>query len=478
MRTEGRTGRPQEAVVSGILTAGNGTGEGRRNRFVRRRPVIADAGAGKGCATDLCCVGLIRHNLVDRGGAGARHACGRSSSAEGSSPYRGERFGYRPAMTDESNRCRREVVSNVRSVVVKVGTNVLSRTDDSVDEDRIASLAEQLASLRMRGLRVVLVSSGAVGAGLGVMGRTERPTALPELQAAAALGQARLIGRYDEALGRFGLHAAQLLLTGNDFKDRRRYLNARNTLSALAEIDCIPIVNENDTVSIREIRFGDNDRLAALVTSLMPSPLLILLTTADGLLDGPPDSPESRRIPYVGEWTEELRSVATADRSRRGTGGMRSKLDAVRMATSVGEHVVIADGRRENVIKDVVAGEDVGTLFAASANSMPAWKRWIAQAVPPSGKLQVNEGAARAVVAEGRSLLAVGVTSVDGAFERGDVVSIVSAGREIARGLSQYGVTDAKRIAGLRSGDFAAILGDCPYGELVHRDNLVTLPLG
>ena len=372
---------------------------------------------------------------------------------------------------------RSSVLSEVRSVVVKVGSNVLSGDDGRLDLARIASLASQLAAVRRRGRRVVLVSSGAVAAGLPVMGRSERPTALPELQAAASLGQAQLVRHYDEALRRDGLHAAQLLLTGNDFKDRHRYLNVRNTLSALAEVPCIPVINENDTVSVREIRFGDNDRLAALVASLLPSSLLILLTTADGYLDGPPDEAGSRRIPVVTEWTDELRSHATANRSRYGSGGMRSKLDAVRMATGVGETVVIADGRVPEIVTQVLAGDDVGTLFTADATAMPAYKRWIAQAVPPAGLLRLNAGATRAVEDQGRSLLAVGVQRVGGRFDRGDVVSILddADGREFARGLTNYGSREVEAIAGRRSGEFAAILGDCPYRELVHRDNLVLL---
>lgn len=370
---------------------------------------------------------------------------------------------------------RRRVIETAQTVVVKVGTNVLSTSSDRLDRDRIASLADQLAAIRSDGRRVILVSSGAVGAGMGLIGLTERPSELPKLQAAAALGQAQLIRDYDEALRRFGLHAAQLLLTGSDFKDRRRYLNVRNTLSALGEWPCIPIINENDTVSVREIQFGDNDRLAALVASLSPESLLVLLTTADGLLDGPPSESESRRIPLVRSWSDELRSFATADRSRRGTGGMRSKLDSVRMATSVGENVLIADGRQDGVLTAIMSGDDVGTLFLADDATMPAYKRWIAQAVPPAGRLHVNDGAHTAVSREGRSLLAVGVERVEGRFDRGDVVAIVRDGSEFARGLVNYGDREAAAIAGCRSPQFEERIGRCPYPSLVHRDNLALL---
>ena len=368
---------------------------------------------------------------------------------------------------------RRTLLARTDSVVVKVGTNVLSGADDRIDTECIESLAESLAAIRSTGRRVVLVSSGSIGIGLGLMGLVERPSELPQLQAAASLGQARLISTYDKALERWGLHASQILLTANDFKDRARYLNTRNTLSALASIDCIPIVNENDTVSIKGITLGDNDRLASLVTSLMPSPLLVILTTADGLLNGPPSNPASRRIPVVRDWNDDVRAVVSDEGSSRGTGGMRSKLDAVRMAVEVGETVIVADGRKSDTLERILRGDDVGTLFEGRPQSMPAWKRWIAQAVPPGGTLRINAGAAQAVVRDGRSLLAVGVEGVDGQFDRGDVVAVVGPDGPLARGLVNYDSDDSRRLAGRNSSEFADLVGSCSYRELIHRDNLV-----
>src|SRR5205085_891164 len=221
---------------------------------------------------------------------------------------------------------------------------------------------------------VVLVSSGAIGAGIGLLGLQKRPDDLPHLQAAAAVGQAHLIHRYDDALKGYGYHAAQLLLTANDIRRRARYLNVRNTLRTLFEYNAIPIINENDTVSVDEIRFGDNDRLAALVTNLLESPLLVILSVIDGLFSGDPADPASRLIPLVESWDESLLALATASKSSRGTGGMQSKLEAARSATTVGESVIIANGRTPNVLARILNGEEIGTLFLAKGESIPAWK--------------------------------------------------------------------------------------------------------
>jgi glutamate 5-kinase len=318
---------------------------------------------------------------------------------------------------------RRRVVDAARTIVIKVGTSMLSRDDDTLDEDRLTALAEQIHLVRQSGRQVVLVSSGAVGSGIGLLGLKERPTDLPHLQAAAAVGQAHLIRRYDDCFRRHGYHAAQVLLTANDFKRRPRYLNVRNTLHTLFEYHVIPIVNENDTVSIDEIRFGDNDRLSALVANLFDAPLLIILSIIDGLLDGPPDDPLSRLIPLVDRWDETLLDLATTNRSKRGTGGMQSKLDAVRLVTAVGENVIIANGRDSRVIERILAGEEIGTLFLGEGESMPAWKRWIGYSIPPRGRLVLDDGARRALTQSGKSLLAIGITAVEGEFVKGEIVS-------------------------------------------------------
>lgn len=377
------------------------------------------------------------------------------------------------------NLVRREVVETARTLVVKIGTNVLSREDGSLDVDRLRSLAEQIHRVHTTGRRVVIVSSGAVGAGMSLLSLSERPRDLPHLQAAAATGQAHLIRLYDDCLRPHGYHAAQLLLTANDFKTRSRYLNVRNTLNTLFEYGAVPIINENDSVSVAEIKFGDNDQLAAMVTNLMAEPLLVILSVVDGLYDGDPNLPDAKPIPLVEQWTDSLLNLAVETRSSRGTGGMQSKLSAVRMATAVGENVIIASGTRPNVLDEILAGEEVGTLFLAEGKSVPAWKRWIGYTVRPKGRLLLDTGACRAIAERGRSLLAIGITEVQGDFMKGELVSLVDAsGKEIARGLTNYPARDLEQIRGKRTEDIASILGSLPYVEAVHRDNLVLLTNG
>ncbi len=299
------------------------------------------------------------------------------------------------------NLVRREVVDTARTIVVKIGTNVLSKEDGSLDGERLKSLAEQIHRIHTTGKKVVIVSSGAVGAGMSLLSLKERPKDLRHLQAAAATGQAHLIRLYDDVLRAHGYRAAQMLLTGNDFKTRARYLNVRNTLHTLFEYGVIPIINENDTVSVAEIKFGDNDQLAAMVTNLMTEPLLIILSVVDGLYDGDPNLPGAKPIPLVERWTDSLLNLAVESRSSRGTGGMQSKLSAVRMATAVGENVIIANGTLPNVLDRILAGEEIGTLFLAEGKTVPAWKRWIGYTVRPRGKLLLDEGACRAIAEKG-----------------------------------------------------------------------------
>jgi len=372
------------------------------------------------------------------------------------------------------NLVRREVIETAKTLVIKIGTNVLSRADDSLDIERVCALAEQIHRVRQAGKQVVVVSSGAVGAGLGLVQLTRRPDDLPHLQAVAAVGQAHLIRHYDDCLRRHGYHAAQLLLTTDDFKQRRRYLNVRNTLSTLFEYGAVPIINENDTVSVEEIRFGDNDHLAAMVTNLMTAPLLVILSAVDGLYDGDPTDQNSRPIPLVRLWDDSLLDMVTDDVSSRGTGGMRSKLEAIRTVTAVGENVIIANGTRPNVLDEILAGNEVGTLFLAQGMALPAWKRWIGYTIMPQGRYVLDDGACRAVVENGRSLLAIGITRVEGEFEQGDIVALTDAqGREFARGLTNYSSADARTVAGKRTDAIIEVLESLPYGEVIHRDNLV-----
>lgn len=368
---------------------------------------------------------------------------------------------------------RHDVFQACRTVIVKIGTNVLTTDRDRLDLNRIQCIADQIHRIQQTDRRVVLVSSGAVGAGIGILGLNRRPDSLPELQAAAAIGQPHLMRTWDDALGRTGHHSAQLLLTGNDFRNRQRYLNVRNTIRTLFDYNVIPIVNENDTVSIKEIAVGDNDQLASMLTTLLPDPLLVILSGIPGLYDGPPSNPSSKVIPLVEKPDESLLRLVAAEQSSRGRGGMGSKLRAILSATGMGETVILASGKQDTVLDDIRTGVATGTLFQASGNSVPAWKRWIGFGAPPAGVLILDDGATRAVRESGRSLLAVGITDVQGEFESGALVGLRSKdGTEIARGLANYTSDEIRRIQGRRSDQIVQALGHVPYGEVVHRDNL------
>ncbi|MGD0897705.1 MAG: glutamate 5-kinase [Thermoguttaceae bacterium] len=371
---------------------------------------------------------------------------------------------------------RQEIAATATSIVVKVGTNVLTRDDGQLDHDRIAQLAAQLHQVLQADRKVVLVSSGAVGAGMGRLGLTRRPTDLAHLQAVAAIGQSLLVEAYERALSGYGHHAAQVLLTAEDLEHRMRYLNARNTLLKLLELGAIPIINENDTVAVEELQntFGDNDRLAAIVTNLIRAPLLVLLSDVEGLLDGDPSMPQTRVIPTVQRLDASVYDLIHDHPGGRGRGGMASKLEAARLATAAGESVIIAGGRVPDILAKIIAGEPVGTLFLAQGQTVAARKRWIGFTVKPRGRLVLDAGARQAVQSRGRSLLAAGIVEVDGKFAKGDVVALRGTdGVEFARGLTNYAHEDLQKIKGLRTDQIAAILGHCPYEEVIHRDNMV-----
>jgi glutamate 5-kinase len=378
---------------------------------------------------------------------------------------------------DRVDPLRQEVLATTSTVVIKVGTNVLTDDRGQLDLARVRSLAEQVVRLQKSNKKVTLVSSGAIGAGVGIMNFGKRPSDLPHLQACAAIGQGVLMQAYREALAPFGVHPAQMLLTAGDFDHRVRYLNARNTVLSLFEWGCLPIINENDTVSVAEIKFGDNDHLAALVTNMLRAPLLVLLTSVDGLYSADPHVDSTARLlTTVPSIDREVAGMAGETKSTLGVGGMRSKLRAARLVTAAGEAVIMANGSHPNILDRIFAGELVGTLFLPHGTSIPAWKRWLGQAAQPRGKLFTDDGARRAVETNGKSLLPIGVVQVTGHFGKGDVVSICDAAHiEYARGLSNYAAGDASRLCGLRTDQIAETLGSAPYEELVHRDNLVLL---
>lgn len=371
----------------------------------------------------------------------------------------------------------RVALRGVKRVVVKVGSALLAEPGVGLASDKIAAYCHQIASLLGQGLEVVLVSSGAVAAGCARLGWAQRPTTVHELQAAAAIGQMGLAQTYETALSAHDCGTAMILLTHDDLSNRQRYLNARATLNQLLDLGIVPIINENDTVATEEIRFGDNDTLAALVTNLLEADALIILTDVDGLMDADPRTHvDAQRVASAAAEDRDLEMMAGAGAGELGRGGMRSKLSAARLAARSGAHTVIADGNRDDVLSVVLRGEDCGTWLYPQLNIMTARKRWIAGQLRAKGDIVLDEGAVRALQKEGVSVLAVGVTATTGTFARGDVLRLLDPqGRPIAQGLSNYASEEVGRLLGVRSEDFAMHIDHVAEPELVHRDNLALL---
>lgn len=371
---------------------------------------------------------------------------------------------------------RSAYLAGVRHAVVKLGTQLL--TDRSspgrLDRAYLGSIAAQVAELRAAlGCRVTIVSSGAVGCGMGLLKLASRPRDLAQLQAVAAIGQRGLMDAWADAFDPLGLPVAQVLLTRDDIDDRTRFLNLRNTIHAVHALGGVPIINENDTISTDElvqITFGDNDILAALVCQALRADLLVLMSVVDGVLDA-----SGKPVRLVGR-VEEVERLLRPEKSALGKGGMNSKVQAARIVTGAGESLVVADGRTENVLPRLLRGEEVGTLFVparAAGDRRAGRSRWIGSA-RPAGSIVVDDGAAAAVAQKNRSLLPAGVVRAEGTFRRGDVVSIVTpGGAAVARGLSNYSSEDVARIARKKSSEVRALLGQGAYEEVVHRDNLV-----
>ena len=298
------------------------------------------------------------------------------------------------------------------------------------------------------------------------------------LQAVAAVGQTHLIQYYDEVFTQHGRRAAQVLLTGEDLNDRQRYLNVRNALLSILEFGAVPIINENDTVAVEElmITFGDNDRLAAMVTSLIRAPLLIILSDVPGLYNGDPTLPKSQPLSTVKTIDDTILGYVRDRLTGLSKGGMASKLNAAKMVTTAGENCIIASGRQDDVLTQIMAGQPVGTLFLSQGKAISPYKRWLGFSAQPKGRASIDDGARRALVEQGRSLLAIGVTSVEGRFAKGDVIALYdSLGKLVGRGLTNYGCDDLQRIKGLKSERIAQVLGVEPYAEVIHRDNLVVV---
>jgi glutamate 5-kinase len=365
----------------------------------------------------------------------------------------------------------RPALARCHRIVIKIGSRLVAESP----AERAAAIAVETRRLRERGVEVAIVSSGAIALGVVALGMKERPRSLPALQAAAAVGQGRLMHLWERALAAEGFAAGQVLLTHDDVNSRDRYLNARHTLTALLGFGAVPVVNENDTVSVDEIKFGDNDRLAALVCSLVEADLLVVLTDVDGLHDADPRA-GGRLIPEVRDIDREATPVAGGATSGVGTGGMASKVQAAKIAGRFGVPTVVASGRRERAVTAILDGEPVGTVFWPSVWRLQSRKHWIAYALKPAGRLTVDAGARRALVEGGKSLLPSGVVAVSGGFDAGEAVAVVDpAGAEFARGLVAYSATDLERIRGRRSHEIEAILGSPSVDEVIHRDDLVLL---
>ncbi|MBT8430389.1 MAG: glutamate 5-kinase [Gammaproteobacteria bacterium] len=371
----------------------------------------------------------------------------------------------------------RQSLKSARRWVVKIGSALITADGKGLDRESLRHWVDQMADLIADGSEVVVVSSGAVAEGMKRMGWTQRPVGLHGLQAAAAIGQMGLVQAWESCFQRRGLHTAQVLLTHDDLSNRKRYLNARSTLRALVGFGVVPVINENDAVANEELRFGDNDTLAALVANLIEADLLVLLTDQQGLYSADPRSnPDASLVAHGLAGDRSLDTMAGGGGGRFGQGGMQTKLRAARLAARSGAATVIACGREQHVLRRLKRGEQIGTLLTSSQQPDAARKRWLAGQLQAKGRLVLDAGAVRVLRESGRSLLAVGVRDVQGDFLRGEmVVCVDEQGHEFARGLVNYSADEARRIQGRPSGDIERILGYVDEEELVHRDNLVLM---
>ncbi len=377
---------------------------------------------------------------------------------------------------DQKNMTR-ELLGKSRRWIVKIGSALLTNDGRGLDTEAIGAWVEQIAVLRQSGIEVLLVSSGAVAEGMCRLGWTNRPSALYELQAAAAVGQMGLVQAYESRFQRFGLHTAQVLLTHDDLSNRQRYLNARSTLRALLKMGVIPVVNENDTVAYEEIRLGDNDTLAAMVANLVEANLLVILTDQQGMYESDPrQDANAKLLSEVRAGDPQLEKMAGGSGGALGRGGMLTKVRAAARAANSGTATIVASGRLPGVLQRITEGDNVGTLFTPGQGVVAARKQWLASQLQVRGTLLLDAGAVRVLRESGRSLLAVGVTDVQGEFSRGELVRCLGPdGQEVARGLVNYNAVEARRIQGQASDKIELLLGYVDEPELIHRDNLVLL---
>jgi glutamate 5-kinase len=369
---------------------------------------------------------------------------------------------------------RKAVLKGVKKIVIKIGSAVL--TDKGIlHRPVVTRLVDDLAYLKKKGFQPVVVSSGAIASGVGKLGLSRKPVTIPQKQAVAAIGQGRLMYAYEEAFDTHGLLVAQILLTRDDLTNRQRYLNAKNTLTTLLDWGIIPIINENDTVAVDEIKFGDNDNLSALIAHLIDSDLLIILTDTEGLFDRDPrEDPKACLIPVVEHIDGEVVECTSKRSGQWGLGGMRSKIMAARKVTASGIPVIVTNGRKSGVLRDVLKGKPLGTLFLPERPTLSRRKHWIAFALKSKGELIIDEGAQKALIGKGKSLLPSGIVEVRGRFGVGACVAIVGPlGREIGKGLVNYSAADIHKISGLKSSEIEHRLEYKHSDEVIHRDNMV-----
>ena len=372
---------------------------------------------------------------------------------------------------------RKKILGKSRRIVVKVGSSILASVEKGLLYEVFSRLTKEISDLKRSGYEIVLVSSGAIAAGMEKLGYKTRPQAITQKQATAAVGQTRLMKIYEDYFSRYQQMVAQVLLTHDDLSHRRRFLNARNTLLTLLELGIIPIINENDTVVVDEIKFGDNDNLSALITNLIGADLLIILTDIEGLCDSDPRvNPHARCIPLVEEIDVDLEGIVGETKSEISVGGMISKIQAARKASRFGIPTVVARGTKERVLHQILKGKEIGTLILPKKNALSSRKHWIAFNPKPKGDVIVDDGAKKAIVQRGKSLLPSGVVKVRGNFNRGDLVTCLGPrGKEFARGLVNYSATELEKVKGLRSNQIESTLGYKYSDEVIHRDDLVVL---
>ena len=372
---------------------------------------------------------------------------------------------------------RRKILGKARRIVVKVGSSILASVDKGLHYEVFSRLTKEISDLKRQGCEIVLVSSGAIAAGMEKLGYKTRPQAITQKQATAAVGQTRLMNIYEDYFSRYQQMVAQVLLTHDDLSHRRRFLNARNTLLTLLELGIIPIINENDTVVVDEIKFGDNDNLSALITNLIGADLLVILTDIDGLCDSDPRvNPNAKCIPLVEDIDGDIEGIIGETKNEMSVGGMTSKIQAARKASRFGIPTVVARGTKDGILHQILKGKEIGTLILPKGEALSSRKHWIAFNPKPKGDLIVDEGAKKAVVQRGKSLLPSGVVKIKGSFDRGDLVTCVGPrGKEFARGLVNYSASELEKIKGLRSDRIEIALGYKYSDEVIHRNDLVVL---